>query len=240
MNVFHRKTPKSQQSDKTPYTLYYPYAQPIGSHWENRIRVLCIVPSIQNYCIRVEERPFVEKVDDKTIKTLLYDKLVLKKTDIELTENNEFLLYKLLSDYLDLNLELFKTCHIVIIPRQVSEYYKATRIVQHSITYFLLHLQGRPQLPIILEVDHKLKGKELGADTNLNKHGLKKWTQLEAHALLTKRQDTVALEILDKNKKKDDLSDTVCQIEAVFKYMGWPTTTEIKRVKLVLRTPDQI
>ena len=62
-------------------TLYNPNTEG-KQNFEKRVRVISIDPGVQNYCIRVEEKPFEENghnLDNGEIKTLLYDKLKLKK-----------------------------------------------------------------------------------------------------------------------------------------------------------------
>ena len=105
--------------------------------------------------------------------------------------------------------------------------YKATRIAQHTLTFFMIQLKNLPQLPMIFEIDSKLKGKELDAPKTLNKNGLKEWAVQIATQLLKQRNDNKGLDILYSNRKKDDLADTLCQIEAFFSYFGWPLTSEI-------------
>lgn len=224
--MFQRKTPKTQEADKTKYTIYNPHTIDTNQRrWPEVIRVVSIDPGIQNYAIRVEDRPF-NPASKQPIVTILYDKLRLKKTDTTLTNNHENATYSILTDYLDSHLEIFMTCAVVIIERQLPINYKAVRVSQHTITYFMVLLKNAPLLPVIFEVDARLKGEQLGASNHLNSHGLKAWAVVEAKKLLTWRNDRVALSILGKNKKCDDLSDTVCQIEALFQYLGWPPTPE--------------
>ena len=121
--AFTRKTPKGQQIDKSPYTLYDSNIK-TDFQWPDRIRVISIDPGTQNYCLRVEERPFKETNNDPII-PLLYDKIKLKRDDISLKENKSNL-YQILTEYLDSNIEIFKTCHLVIVERQLPFNYKAT------------------------------------------------------------------------------------------------------------------
>ena len=99
----------------------------------------------------------------------------------------------------------------------------------------MFHLKNNaPLLTMLFEIDPKIKGKELGAPPHLNERGIKQWSVEHCQKLLTKRNDTKGLEILKKQKKKDDLSDTVCQIEALFSLQGWPVTQEIKVLKKII------
>lgn len=233
MFPFERKTPKGQKADSTPYTLYDPNKDDIYE-WNDTIKVISIDPGIQNYCIRVEERPFKKGII-KPIITHLYDKLKLKKVDVGLENNNKCNHYQLLTNYLDTHLELFKQCNLVIIERQMPFNYKATRIAQHTITYFMTLLRNLQQHIIIIEVDSKLKGKELGAHPHMRDMDIKQWAIQEANRLLTLRNDVFSLNKIKKERKKDDLCDTVCQIEAFFKHMKWPLTEECVNDSIILQ-----
>jgi hypothetical protein len=80
-------------------------------------------------------------------------------------------------------------------------------------------------LPAIIEVDSRLKGKYLGAPKGLGDKQLKTWSVEKGRYLLTLRDDTFSLQVLDCFKnKQDDLCDTVCQIEALMAYWGLPLT----------------
>jgi hypothetical protein len=117
----------------------------------------------------------------------------------------------------------------MIIERQLPMNLKAVRISQHIISYFMFHFKNLvPNLPMIFEIDSKLKSRELGASTHLNERGIKQWSIDLCKSLLVKRQDYDGLEILEKHKRKaDDVADTLVQIEAFFSFQGWPLTKEV-------------
>lgn len=223
----HRNIPKSQAPDKSPFTIYNPHSKNLSERkWGPIIKIISIDPGTINYCIRIEERSIDPNVRFRPT-TLLYDKFRLKKKDLVLTAENECLYYTYLLNYFDQHLDLFKQCHLLIVERQMPFNYKATRIAQHTLTYFMTKLKDLEQLPLIVEIDSKLKGKELNAPKNLNKNGLKQWAVEEATKLLNIRNDKHGLDLLKKHRKKDDLADTLCQIEAFFSYMNWPLTCDI-------------
>lgn len=225
--MYQRKTPKSQKSDRTAFTNYNPHSVSLDKRdWGEAIRVVSIDPGIRNYALRVESRGF--KSSSYPIRTLVFDKLHIKEAERKLDDDNTDNLYTILSKFLDQHLELFKTCHLVLIERQMPFNYKATRVAQHTLSYFMIHLKNLGPMAMICEIDSKLKGKELGASNHLNERGIKAWAIEKAKELSTKRRDYDALEILTKHKKKaDDLSDTICQIEAFFSFHGWPLTREV-------------
>lgn len=234
---FQKKTPKTQAPDKTPYTLYNPNDEGWNEEaWKGRIRVISIDPGRLNYCIRVEERPYrVEICQNYEIETLLYDKLKLTNDEIDLDENYQSAHYNSLIKYLDAHLELFRTCHLLIIERQLPFQYKVLRIAQHTITYMMLNCRNLETSFLIFEVDSKLKSRALKASNLLNDRGVKKWAIDHALELLKFRQDTTSLNIINRSKKKDDYADTVCQIEALFTYMQWPVTSYLAEYKRPLK-----
>jgi len=242
--MFTKKVPKCQMADKNEFTSHNFHSIDTKERdWPEIINVLSIDPGIRNLAIRVESRSI--RNENCPIKTLLYDKLHIKDTDRELEANIDKL-YSLITNFLDQYLNIIENCHILIIERQLPFNLKATRVCQHIISYFMFHLKNKtPSLPMIFEIDPKLKTRELGAPTHLNERGVKQWSVEHCQKLLTKRQDFEALKFLMKQKKKDDLSDIVCQIEALFSFQGWPLTKEIininnnnKKIKLKILQPS--
>jgi len=231
--MYRAKIPKSQQADKTPYTAYNPHTIPISErNWsEPFVRIISIDPGTKNFCIRVEERP--KDPTSGLIKGLLYERLTLTN---QLNEEMLYSVYDVLTEFLDNHLDLFLTCHIVIMERQVPLNYRAVRISQHALSYFMFKLKNNPLLPLIMEIDSKLKGKQLGAPQGINENQLKKWSVQKATELLTIRRDEFSLTKLRKATKKDDLADTVCQIEALFSYLQWPLTQAPSIIKLTINS----
>ena len=239
--MYQRKVPKSQQPYNSVYIQHNPHTLPTTERkWTDPIRVISVDPGVTHYAIRVEERNY------KTvgpIKTLHFDKVGLKPEEQVLTEENECRSYSFITKYLDKYLELFKTCHMVIIEKQLPVNYKSVRMSQHTLTYFMVNLKNIvPTLPMFFEVKPQLKGKELGVPPNLNERGLKLWAIDKALELVTIRNDIKGLQILKRKdprtkrkEKKDDLSDTICQIEALFSYLGWPTTQPVVKLSVKSR-----
>jgi len=130
-----------------------------------------------------------------------------------------------LTNFLDKYREFYDGCHFIIIERQLPQNYKATRIAQHTISYFSLFLANKPLLPAIVEISPQMKGKILGAPKGISDKQLKTWAVEEARRLLQIRQDDFSLAVLNKfATKQDDLSDTICQAEALFIAWGYPAT----------------
>ena len=129
--------------------------------------------------------------------------------------------YNVLTNFLNKFDKFYKNCHYIIVERQLPQNYKASRIAQHTLSYFFLKLKDSPLFPSIIEIDPKLKGKILGAPKNITDKQLKSWAIEKGTNLLNIRQDTYALTVLKQFKnKQDDLCDTICQIEAFCIYIG--------------------
>lgn len=233
--MFGRKTPKSQQPYKSVYICHNPHTVSLSNRkWPDRVRIISVDPGVTHYAIRVEERNV--KTND-IIKTLLFDKIGLKKNDQELSSDLVCPIYSYIMKYLDEHLDLFKTCHMVIIEKQLPINYRAVRVSQHTLTYFMVNLKNTKQLPMFFELIPQLKGRELGVPPNMNERGLKLWAIDKANELLTDRGDEVGMHMLTRKfngrkEKKDDLADTVCQIEALFSYFEWPLTKPIIKLNI--------
>jgi hypothetical protein len=225
------KINKSETPDKTPYTLYYPHDTPSKDRdWtkEEYFQVVSIDPARKNYAMRIERR-----YKNGWITPIVFDKVSIESIEKE-GENIINDTYKVLTKFLDKYKEFYDGCHYIIVERQLPKNYKAVRISQHTISYFLLYLSNKPLLPSIIEIDSQLKGKMLGAPKGMKENYLKTWSVEKAKELLTMREDNYSLDILKVFKRKqDDLSDTVCQIEALFIYWGLGKTVPPPKTKKI-------
>ncbi len=222
--MYRKKTPVSQLPDKNEFTVYNPNnktCEACMEEWPEFVNIISVDPGIRNLVVRVENRAIHK---DGPIKTIVFEKLHISEESRKLDGNVDNL-FLYITDFLDKYLHVFKNCQFLIIERQVPMNYRAVRISQHIISYFLMHFKNNGIGSLIYEVDPKLKGKQLGAPKNLNERGLKQWAVEECKRLFDKRKDVLGLKILNDNKKKaDDHSDTVIQIEAFFKFNGWRLT----------------
>jgi len=182
---------------------------------------ISIDPGDRNFAIRIEGRPFSSNAP---FTPYLYEKVDFSPKDLQ-TDDNTWRLFSDISHYLNKHKDRINMAHIVVIEKQLPVNYPALRISQHVITYFMEHLRDLPQLPIILELDPKTKGRLLGAPPNLTKPLLKIWSTDKAREILERRGDSRSIRTLNNaGKKGDDLGDTVTQMEALAKHFGWPTT----------------
>jgi hypothetical protein len=221
-----KKTPKLQKEDTTPYTEYNIHSIDVNNRkWPSIIRIISIDPGVVNLCIRVEERSIDRRIK-YVPKSYYYEKTHMPKDEMCLQSGNENTYYAKFLDILERNWDLFNTCHVLIMERQLPINYKAVRISQHILTYFLIKMKNLPQLPMIFEINSTLKTKEHGIK-HLNAHGVKAWSIEYALNILNSRNDVDSLNIINKSKKKDDLADTVTQIEAFCIHVGWPRNSEI-------------
>lgn len=224
--MFRRpKIAKREQPDKTPYTLYHEPPSPEARHraWtQDYHQVVSMDPAYKNLAFRVERRYF-----DGRIIPLVFERVDLTSGVASDAAEFRSTVFDNLTLFLDRFADLWHQCHIVIIERQLPENYKAVRISQHALSYFLFRMADSPLIPLIAEIEPTLKSRQLQAPRGLNKDQIKDWSVTKAKYLLTCRNDQASLGIMEKNRKKpDDLADTICQIEAVFDLWGLPTTKE--------------
>ena len=132
-----------------------------------------------------------------------------------------------LTDLLDQYRMYWNKCSAFVIEQQMSFRGKrnpmAIKLGQHCYSYFCF-MYGRFKTVIEFPAFHKTR--ILGAMKiqikkrwkNMNKPMRKKWTISKASAILQKRGNDYS--ILQQSKKKDDLADVFCQLQA-FKYLAY-------------------
>lgn len=225
---FRNKPSKAEQPDKLPYIFHHPHSNTERKWDQSYYQIISIDPAEKNFAIRIEQRHHSGK-----IRALAFDKWRLPTTG-EGDDPNTCPTYTTATRLLDQFLDLLSSTHFIIIERQLPHNYKAVRLSQHVLTYFLLRAANQPLLPYIIELDSKVKGRELGAPKGLSDSGLKTWSVKKATELLQTRRDEESLRVMAKfQQKRDDLADTVCQIEAVFKIMGLPLTRPPITLKII-------
>ncbi len=115
-----------------------------------------------------------------------------------------------------------KLCHYIFVERQLKINYKATRIMQHILSYLAVRLIDSKLLPYIVEVPPVIKSKSIGKVMTGGKLGkvskpeLKKLSVQAAEHLLNQRKDKYGFEMLASERKKDDRADAYMTIEACY------------------------
>lgn len=235
--MYRMRAPKDKAL-KVPYISYYPHTKDRSDqHWnQGYYRVVSIDPcgrNGRNLGLRIETRPGPGNTG--LIRGEVFQHISLPK-DEDAEDAVLCQVYDNLTKILDQHLDFFLKSHIIIIERQLPDNYWGIRTSQHIISYFLIKLKDAPLLPIILEIDSRLKLRQLGIRSGLPKTEYKKLLIEKAIELLTMRADKTSLQLLTSSKKKDDIADTICQIEAVFSYFNWPLSQPC--VTLTIHPPD--
>lgn len=201
------KMAKREKPDSTPYTLHYPHSidpnhRASCEFW----RIVSIDPGRINFALRIEDR-----FPNGAVRMVAFEKIAIK--EVVPVENTTLCsTYKNLTNFLEKFVQHYPWCREIYIERQLPSNYQAVRISQHVISYFSIKLYNTPLLPEIFEIAPTLKSKALKKPKN---EDLKKWAVVKAVEYFNFSGDFASLEILAREKKKDDLSDTKIQIEAV-------------------------
>lgn len=166
--------------------------------------------------------------------------IIFKNTDLTSGCNNgkyfdTECLYNL-TDLLDTHTHIWDTCHIFIIEKQMSfgkrHNTMALKIAQHCWSYFsfkygrfkqIIEFPAYHKTQILgaIKIEKKLK-KGKTKFVSVDKPTRKKWSIQKATHILEKRKDTHTLHELCSSRKRDDLADVLCQLQA-FKIMSFIT-----------------
>lgn len=164
------------------------------------LQIISIDPAIGNYAIRIERR-YSDIVETGFFEKFNFsDPLVEKSTEL-LT----LVLQRLEKHIIN--------CDLVLVEKQMSINYKATRIAQNTLTEIRRMVKDNERRTRIFELSPKIKNLILKKKKGENHKAL---SVKRAREILEKRKDTTALSILNNNRKKqDDLCDTICQLEGM-------------------------
>lgn len=169
----------------------------------------------KNFCTRVEKR----SQDGSDIKTLFMERITINASNI----------YTYLFNYLESLFEKYiNQSHLVVIERQLTKNKKCSRIMQHVITWCMSRLYFTLPFPQVIDINANLKYKLLGNPDVSHHTKKKKWGPQKAKELLEYRGDVVGLTIYQNEEKKDDVSDVVLQIEALYILHKLTPTPKIK------------
>ena len=168
----------------------------------------------------------------KNGKNILLRKYDLTTKDVDKDKYFDFNLCYNMVDILDKYEEYWDNVDIIIVERQMSFRKKintmALKLGQHCESYFI-NKYGRYKKIIEFEAYHKTQ--ILGAEKiltttktgkksykNIGDYARKKWAIEEAFSVLSIRDDYETMSEIGVVKKKDDLCDTIIQLQA-FKYL---------------------
>lgn len=224
------------KDDTSDYHVYYPcpltFRPPVSSFDIPPEGCLCVSidPAVKTFAFRMERRYANSRVETVCMYKLDFSNYENVNKTGGSTRIDPRILSNVLS-FLNQMLPYMKDARIIALERQMSDNYKASRIFQHTLTFFMIMAPTFTYPCMVMDISAKLKGKMLGAPKNLNYNGLKSWGIDKALELLEMRGDTSGLEVIryhrGKSKTKaDDLADTVIQMEAWFILVeGVHTTT---------------
>lgn len=167
-----------------------------------------------------------------SIQTQCYNANVVSKSQ------SVFELCVQLTTILNQYVKYWNLCDIFVIEQQMSFGKRcninALKLAQHCWSYFYLHY---PTKIIYGDFPAYHKTQVLGmvsclqkkSSLSVKKTERKKWCCTKAEEILTRRNDPL-LTLFLKEKKKDDISDAFCQLQA-FKYLVW-----VKNLKMIDHT----
>lgn len=114
-----------------------------------------------------------------------------------------------LSQYLQRLKPMWDGTHAVVIEQQRPQNPTAIKLAQHVYSFFILHYGT---CKYVEEFPASYKTKMLGAPRNTK--NIKKWCIERAREILIDREDTDGLAEYSMYEKKDDMADTLCQLQA--------------------------
>lgn len=180
--------------------LYNPISQ-----WNDNIIAVSIDPGKKNLAIRIEQRLTNQQCVPVT---LLMQRVNFHNVD-------KYQTYLNIKNYFESLHEYLQYASLFVIEKQLAINYDILRISQHIITLIMCYYPNS----MIMEIDPKEKSKLFNIK-HLNSKGLKKWSVETTIQLMINRNDNVAQQIIKSEKKKDDLCDTVLQLEAACHLLG--------------------
>lgn len=143
-------------------------------------------------------------------------------------------MYDVLDEYKD----YWDRCDDIVIEEQMSFGRKtntmALKLGQHCYSYFVFHYHGTKNITVIPayhktqvfgapKIDHVSKTGRVTKKA-MDKAKRKKWSVEKAYEIFELRQDQNGIAQLDDSRKKDDLADTLVQLQA-YKYLRYVDKT---------------
>lgn len=165
-------------------------------------RIISIDPGIKNLAIRIELR------NNNFVYTEVLEKHKISGDNVYINLINTLLKYE----------KYYKECHFIIMEKQVKMNQNMIKLSQHILSFFLINTRNNLFTPIIVELDSKIKSRILPSCRGCDPKEIKRQSVIKAMELLTNRQDVNGWNIINNERKKDDLSDVVVQAEAFWLY----------------------
>lgn len=218
--MFGRKTSKREKQSTSLIIVHKvsnrerpPYQE------QDYIESVSIDPGIANFALYIERR----------YRNGLITTIELSNTRFNYDEENNITnLYDVIKRHLDEFIHIYQRCHYIVIEKQMTWNHNSLRVMQFAITYFMFTCRQNPNVPLLIELDSRVKTKAFGA--KMRDADLKKWSPIKAQELLRSRKDYYGLDILlNYPTKKDDMADAIIQLEAFFIMYGEQETRELER-----------
>ena len=201
-------------------------------------RLVSIDPGKVNLAFRIEKR-----YPDGRLEVEVFEKININNIDIVdsgggTSFKDENLYFKAIN-FLNNYYQFFMMTNIIIIERQILPNYDMIRLCQHFITYFSLLLKNAPLKPILLEVEPGFKNRFFHMPKGANAHF---WVTEKALEILRLRKDEKSIEIIQSHKgrrdKKDDLSVTIVQVEAVLQSLQWAASYPLEPPEFIFEIEE--
>lgn len=198
---------------------------------EVNLRQLKELEDIPNKKDRYNEDGTISDVFKPLLECICNNGKVILYQNVDLTKNvqsNNYMddeYYHNMTDVLDNYKEYWDKCNVFVIEKQMAfgknkNNIMALRLGQHCWSYFACRY-GRDKSIVEFPAYHKTQ--ILGAEKiktgnskykPLTKPQRKKWCVQKAKNILLLRNDTETLTMINSIKKKDDLADVLCQLQA--------------------------
>lgn len=214
---------KDETSD---YLVYHPIpctSLPTDNIGPSGVVCISIDVGIINFAIRSERRFSTGKSECVWLEKVSFDEKETGKASINPSTINNLL--KFISE----RWKFFLEADLIIIERQLSVNLKSTSIMYMVLSYLLSRTLDLKKNVVISDINSKCKGEYLGAPRGITKPQLKEWSIEIALKLCDLKGDEFSKKWIEYHRgssktKADDLSDTICQLEAFIIMTGGPIT----------------
>ena len=201
----------------------------------SKLRELVDIPKKESHNKDGSATPAFEKILTNIYKN--GKKILLENVDLTTGCDKSVYLdpetYHNMVDVLDSHAAYWDKCSIFVIEKQMSFRKKyntmALKLGQHCWSYFAFrygrfkHIEEFPayhKTQILGAQKTKVEKRGKIKYKTIDKRKRKKWCIAKAVSIMTERGDAAVVSLIENAKKKDDLSDVICQLQA-FKYIAF-------------------